>query len=94
MIDLAKEKLLSVRQVAVRFGVTTKTVYCWINGVGGRALEATRMGGRLVTSEEALVRFSEPKVDHQPAYYTKTKHDEAQHAELKRRYAAHGIKID
>lgn len=89
MIAIRSDKLLSVRAVAVRFGVTTKTVYCWMNGVGGRSLEAVRVGGRLVTSEEALERFAQPKIEQQQSYYTP-----AEHADLKARYAEHGINID
>lgn len=58
MVDFIHETPLSLKDVASRFGVTTKTVRQWICGVRGRKLEAFRMGGKLLVTVEALQRFA------------------------------------
>lgn len=58
MVDFIHETPLSLKDVAARFGVTTKTVRQWIGGVRGRRLEAFRMGGKLLVTVEALQRFA------------------------------------
>jgi DNA-binding transcriptional regulator YiaG len=78
MIDLANESLLSLGQAASalpasRQGsrVSPSTIWRWIvAGVttpGGRVqLEAIRLGGRWLTSKEALQRFAERQTPQQP----------------------------
>jgi hypothetical protein len=66
MIDLQNETILSIPQAAKRVpsqrnGAPThaSTVLRWIlKGVKGVRLEGARMGGRWVTSVEAMQRFS------------------------------------
>lgn len=49
---------------------STSTVWRWVlNGVGGRRLESWKVGGRRVTTKEALLRFIEgghPRHQHVP----------------------------
>jgi hypothetical protein len=67
MIDIRNETLLTLSQAARlqppgRGGRPThiSTVYRWISrGIGGIRLDAIRLGGRLLTSREALQRFAE-----------------------------------
>lgn len=67
MIDIRKEKLLSISEAAkmrppTRRGRPTSpsTVFRWIaKGVRGRRLEAIRLGAQWFTSAEALQRFAE-----------------------------------
>jgi hypothetical protein len=67
MIDLTVESPLSIAEAAARVpsfrpGKKTHvaTIFRWIqHGVRGVKLEAVRLGGRWVTSAEALQRFAE-----------------------------------
>lgn len=67
MIDIHKEKLISVSQAAHMIPPTlqgrathTSTLFCWIHrGSRGRRLEAVRIGGCWFTTIEALARFAE-----------------------------------
>lgn len=67
MIDLTEEKAISLNEAATlvpsaRQGRPThvSTLIRWITaGVEGNRLEAIRLGGRWVTSREALQRFAE-----------------------------------
>jgi hypothetical protein len=67
MIDLQKEKILALPQAAKLIpsnrngkGTHVSTVLRWIQkGVKGVRLEATRPGGKWVTSAEALQRFAD-----------------------------------
>ena len=67
MIDLQKEKAISLRDAARLLpparqnkGVHSSTLTRWISrGLRGVHLEAHRIGGRWVTSREALERFSQ-----------------------------------
>lgn len=77
MIDIQKEKLISVVQAAAllpptRLGRKThaSTIIRWIHrGVRGRRLEAIRLGGCWYTSVESLARFGEhaPVSGNEPA---------------------------
>jgi hypothetical protein len=68
MINISKEKLLSLRDAAQllprsRNGRPThpSTILRWIlHGLRGRKLEGARLGGRWITSAEALERFVSP----------------------------------
>jgi excisionase family DNA binding protein len=76
MIDLARERLLTLQVAAERLQVSRATVYGWIyRGASGVKLEAAKVGGHWRTSEEALQRFSDrltgeqqpqPAATHQP----------------------------
>jgi len=63
MIDIGKEKLLSIKQVCDRVpgkrgNVVYHTVWHWMRkGVSGVRLESCPVGGRIYTSEQALQRF-------------------------------------
>lgn len=68
-IDLLAEKTLSVK-AAARFAARLlgedeptmhiATIYRWISpGIQGVCLEHARIGGRMVTSQEAIQRFSD-----------------------------------
>jgi hypothetical protein len=67
MIDIASETLLSLPEAARlvppgRYNKrpTLSTMLRWIqHGVGGVRLEAIRLGGRWVTSLQAMQRFSD-----------------------------------
>lgn len=56
MIDVARNKLLRLREVAQHFEVSYQTALKWV--VSGK-LEATRVGGSWRTTEEAIRAFSE-----------------------------------
>ena len=53
MIDLKRERPISVSGVANRFGVHRRTVEGWFR----RGLERTKLGGRVYTTLEAIQRF-------------------------------------
>lgn len=57
MVNLAKERLLKVKELTERFRVHRRTVEGWFS----RGLECVMVGGLLYTSEEALERFSQPR---------------------------------
>jgi hypothetical protein len=67
MFDLKNESVLALSQAARRIplnhngkGVHVGTLMRWIRkGVKGVRLEATRLGGRWVTSPEAIQRFAD-----------------------------------
>jgi excisionase family DNA binding protein len=60
MIDLAKEKLLTLESAAERLLVTKSAIYRWItSGSDGVRLDAAKIGGVWRTSEEAIQRFSD-----------------------------------
>lgn len=67
MIDVSSETLRTLPEAAKRLPrrragrpTNTATLYRWIaKGVRGVRLEAIRLGGGLVTSDEALQRFAE-----------------------------------
>lgn len=54
MVDFARETVVDVRGVCERFRVTHDTVYRWFK----RGLEFAKVGGKVVTSLEAINRFS------------------------------------
>jgi hypothetical protein len=56
MIDLKRERPLSVVAAAQHFGVHRRTIEGWFR----RGLERVKIGGRVYTSLEAVQRFSEP----------------------------------
>lgn len=57
MIDVSRERVLSPTQAAVLLGVTRQCVYGWIAGKGGKRLRSGKLGGKVVTSVEALNEF-------------------------------------
>ncbi len=66
MIDVQREELLTLNQAAVRFPgnagqpLSYGTIHRWVTaGVKGVRLEASRLGGRWITSMEAIQRFTE-----------------------------------
>ena len=66
-INLDRERLITLREAVRRLPSGTgdrrlhiSTIYRWTaRGVGGVRLETLRVGGRLVTSVEAIQRFAE-----------------------------------
>jgi hypothetical protein len=71
MIDVTSERLISLPEAARlvppgRYNKrpTLSTVLRWIqHGVGGVRLEAVRLGGKWVTSLQAMQRFAEALTD-------------------------------
>jgi excisionase family DNA binding protein len=60
MIDLSRERLLTLEAAADLLRVSQATVYRWIrSGTGGVRLEAAKVGAHWRTSEEAIQRFSD-----------------------------------
>lgn len=70
MIDLTRETVLSVHQAAEKLGVTTKTVYLWASDARGDKprLETAKVGGKRITTLEALQRFTQQEAGATPAY--------------------------
>lgn len=62
--SILRETVLPLAEAAKRLGVTYRTAKRWTERPRKDAavLEATRIGGRLYTSVEALERFAEPTV--------------------------------
>jgi transposase len=58
---MIRETPISLRQLAKRLGVTPKTVYLWSSPQRGAKprLETARVGGKRMTSLEALQRFTQ-----------------------------------
>ena len=71
MVDI-RRPTLSLEKVAEHFDTTVKTVRCWIRGVGGRRLEAVKLGGSVRTTWEALERFAIPLSDEQSYRHEQT----------------------
>jgi hypothetical protein len=75
VIDFMHEKLLPLAEAAKQVPpnrngrpVHVSTLVRWIHhGVGGVRLEARRLGGRWVTTLEALDRFSQAQTDGHPS---------------------------
>ena len=60
MIDLAKEPLVSINEIARHTRTNPSTVLRWMtNGVNGRKLEGHRVGRRIYSTMAALARFVE-----------------------------------
>lgn len=58
MVNLKTEALLNLKQAAERCGVSVKTVRNWAERMTGPRLETAKLGGRVVTTLEALQRFT------------------------------------
>jgi hypothetical protein len=65
MVDFATETVIDVRGVTQKFCVTHDTVYRWFK----RGLEHSKVGGKVVTTLQALNRFGQQSnpVNQQPA---------------------------
>lgn len=59
MIDVIQETPVSLFDVARKLGVTTTTVRAWASNRGKRRLETAKVGGKRITSWEAVQRFIE-----------------------------------
>lgn len=57
MIDVTRETIVSLVDVARRLGVTVQTVRNWSDRQSGPRLDTMKFGGKVVTSWEALGRF-------------------------------------
>lgn len=58
MTSILSEQIISLTQAAQRYDVNVSTIWRWRQrGVDGHRLETARLGGRRVTSIEALERF-------------------------------------
>lgn len=57
MINLSHEQVLTLGQAAQKLGVTRQTVYRWAAQLGHR-LETVKLGGKRVTTNEAIQRFA------------------------------------
>lgn len=68
MVDFATESVIDVRGVTTKFCVTHDTVYRWFK----RGLEHAKLGGKVVTTLQALNRFanggSAPAVSATPVF--------------------------
>lgn len=84
MVDLAKDRLLKVNEVARRFRVHRRTVEGWMS----RGLDCVMVGRLIYTSEEALARFAQPRdsARQQPIRVEITKEEEGRMFE-----AAHAV---
>jgi hypothetical protein len=81
VIDLTREKPLSVAEVQSRFGVGRTTVNEWFEA----GLESVKVGHRRYTTLEAIQRFSKPVGERTASKDRK--------AVLKQAAAVHGIRI-
>jgi hypothetical protein len=54
MIDMNRERLLSINAAAQHLGVSRQTICNWFR----RGLDRAKLGGRVFTSREAIQRFS------------------------------------
>lgn len=62
MIDIAREQLLSLNDVADRIGCSIQTVRKWASvGCDGRILETVKFGRLVRTSLQAVERFHKPR---------------------------------
>ena len=69
VFDVMRETPVSLKDVAARFGVTLKTVYAWASRTEGKRLETVKVGGKRVTTAEAVQRFlSEDKPQPTPRF--------------------------
>lgn len=57
MVDITREKRLSMDDAAEVAGVTRQTIYAWARRKRGRRLETAKLGGGRITTLEALQRF-------------------------------------
>lgn len=57
MVDIIRETRLSMEEAAEFAGVTRQTVYAWANRIRGKRLETAKLGGKRVTTREAIQRF-------------------------------------
>lgn len=57
-IDITRETVVDLNDVARRLRVHIKTVRGWGKRLNGRRLETVKLGGKIVTSLEALQRFA------------------------------------
>ena len=66
VVEMMKETVLTLAQAAKRVpgpkgNISPATIYRWVKeGVHGRKLEAFTIGGRMLTTVEALARFAQP----------------------------------
>ena len=67
-MNVMQERPITLQSVAQRFGVTLKTVYCWAAGTSGKRLETVKVGGRRMTTEEAVNRFASADQQQQPSF--------------------------
>jgi hypothetical protein len=58
VIDLTREKLIDLEEAATICDVTTKTIRMWMARTI-RRLETVKLGGKRMTSREALQRFAQ-----------------------------------
>ena len=58
MVDFEREKPVSMAKAAHIYSVSVSTVHRWRSrGIRGVTLETARLGGKRVTTREALSRF-------------------------------------
>ena len=58
VIDLTQERVVSINAAAERLGVSPKTVYVWAASTHEPRLETVKLGGKRVTTLEAIQRFA------------------------------------
>lgn len=98
MIDITRETIVSLSDAANRLSVTHKTIRKWAS-MPGRKLETAKVGGKVITSLEALQRFSDQRGDGEtgspvesgPRGPRPDKSTAAAVADAKRRLAAIGV---
>lgn len=67
VVDLTREKRLDMDEAAAFAGVTRQTIYAWFTRRHGKRLETAKMGGKRITTLEALQRFLDQDGDEQAA---------------------------
>lgn len=95
MVNITTELLLDLKQAAQRCGVSVKTIRNWSSRATEPRLETAKLGGKVVTTLEALQRFTVQKVsgEHETrqsaamARHTNATHEEA----MQRLKAVHGV---
>jgi hypothetical protein len=58
MVNIATEAMLDLKQAAELCRVSVKTIRNWATRVTAPRLETAKLGGKIVTTREALQRFT------------------------------------
>lgn len=57
VVDIIRETRLSVNEAAKFAGVTRQTIHGWMARTHGKRLESAKLGGKRITTREAIQRF-------------------------------------
>lgn len=67
MVDITREKQLDMAEAAKVARVSRNTIYAWSNRRHGKRLETAKLGGKRITTLEAIQRFLDQGTDEQAA---------------------------